>query len=253
MEYKSIKEFRESAGYEIDSKWYPRVTSIVSIKAKPALYKYYANLGNYDEGERIKQKSAEEGTAVHEAIQAVMIGKELPENPEMKAVVDAFLKFNETAKIQADPEWIEKRIINNDDRYSGTVDSVVLLNGKLGVLDIKTSQAIYRDYCLQTSAYMATIQKSLKELSTRWILRIDQKQVCPKCRSSRRTKGGREVIKIPYGNSYARNCRHEWSEMQGEIELQEFPSFHEDYQAFLGAKTLWEWEHLDLLKKVGYR
>lgn len=253
MEYKSIKEFRETAGYLIDDTWYPRVTSIISIKAKPALYKYYANLGNYEEGERIKQKSAEEGTAVHEAIQAVMIGEELPENLETKAVVEAFKKFTETTKIEADPEWIEKRIINNDDRYSGTVDSVVLLNGKLGVLDIKTSQAIYRDYNLQTAAYMTTIQKDLKDLSTRWILRIDQKQTCIKCKASRRTKGGREVIKIPYSNPYARNCRHEWSEVQGDIELQEFPSLYDDYQAFLGAKTLWEWEHIELLKKVGYR
>jgi len=40
--------------------------------------------------------------------------------------------------------------------------------------------------------------------------------------------------------------------MQGHIELKEFPYWHDDFQAFLGAKKLWEWEHDYWLKKIGY-
>ena len=29
--------------------WYPRVTKIVEIKAKPALYKFYAELNSFEE------------------------------------------------------------------------------------------------------------------------------------------------------------------------------------------------------------
>ena len=49
-----------------------------------------------------------------------------------------------------------------------------------------------------------------------------------------------------------KNCIHEWGDVEGVIELKEFPYWQDDYQAFLGAKRLWEWEHSPLLNKVGY-
>lgn len=253
MEYKNLDKFKEGTGYVINDIWYPRVTSIVDIKAKPALYRYYASLPNYEAGEKIKQRSADEGTAVHEAIQAIMIGEDRVIPEEVRPAAEAFLKFAKNTKIETSKEWIEKRIINFDERYSGTIDAVAVINGKLGVLDIKTSQAIYRDYCLQTSAYMASLQYELPEIATRWILRVDQKQSCRKCGATRRTKGGKEKIRTPWNNSFAKNCDHEWMSAKGEIELQEFPDFTEDYQAFLGAKKLWEWENIGWLKQIGYR
>jgi len=253
MDFKNIDEFKEGAGYTIEDLWYPRVTSIVGIKAKPALYRYYAGLSSFAEGERIKQQSADEGTIVHEAIQAVMRGED-PELTEVtKPVVEAYKKFIETTPIEVDPKYIERRITNHDERYSGTCDAVAVIGGKLGVLDIKTSQAIYRDYCLQTSAYVEPLRHELDGLSTRWILRIDQAQSCRRCGATRRTKGGNEKIRIPWKNPYAKFCKHEWSETKGEIELKEFNDFDEDYKAFLGAKVLWEWENIDWLKQIGYR
>ena len=49
-------EFKDSHGYLINDIWYPRVTSIVSIKAKPALYRFYAGVGNFEAGEAIKMQ-----------------------------------------------------------------------------------------------------------------------------------------------------------------------------------------------------
>ncbi|MDD5099297.1 MAG: hypothetical protein PHP35_03065 [Candidatus Colwellbacteria bacterium] len=253
MDYKTLDEFKEGSGYLIEDVWYPRVTSIVSIKAKPALYRYYAGLKNFEEGEKIKQQSADEGTLVHEAVQAVMRGEE-PELTEVtKPAVEAYMKFLENNSVEVDANYIERRIINHDERYSGTCDAVAIIGGKMGILDIKTSQAIYRDYCLQTSAYVEPLRHELKDLSTRWILRVDQSQSCRKCGATRRTKGGKEKIRTPWNNPYAKFCVHEWSETKGEIELKEFTDFDEDYRAFLGAKALWEWEHIDWLKQIGYK
>ena len=120
------------------------------------------------------------------------------------------------------------------------------------MLDIKTSQAIYRDYCLQTSAYMDALKGEFPDLETRWILKIDQIQTCRKCASRKRIKGGNEKIKLNWQNRLSRVCEHEWSELRGDIELQEFPSWQKDFEAFLGAKKLWEWENDEWLKKVGY-
>ena len=40
--------------------------------------------------------------------------------------------------------------------------------------------------------------------------------------------------------------------MEGDVELKEFPYYYSDVKAFLAAKTLWEWEHVFWLKKIGY-
>lgn len=69
---RDVKSFKDDNGYEIDGIWYPRVTSIVGIKAKPALYHFYAALPDFKTGEAIKAKSAEEGTLIHETIEAIL-------------------------------------------------------------------------------------------------------------------------------------------------------------------------------------
>lgn len=243
-------EFKEAHGYTVDEIWYPRVTSIVSIKAKPDLYRFYASLGSFERGEEIKQKSADEGTLVHETLESILLGKTVAIPPSIRPSVEAAMKFIDQNKIKADSQYIEKRIVNYKERYTGTVDALALIDGKFGVLDIKTSQDIYRDYNLQTAAYFGTLMHELPNLQTRWILRVDQVQTCVKCSALRRLKGGREKIRKPLNAvSY---CRHEWNEMHGVVELKEFPHWRHDYDAFLGAKKLWEWENLNWLKKVGY-
>ncbi|MBI5306599.1 hypothetical protein HZB04_03385 [Candidatus Wolfebacteria bacterium] len=254
MYYSNLKQFKELSGYEIDGNWYPRVTKIVDIKAKPALYKFYADLNSFAEGEAIKTKSASEGTLIHEAVEKILIGESPEIDPSIIPSVKAFLEFQEKKSIQVDPEYVEKQICHYEDRYAGTLDAVALIDGKFGVLDIKTSQAIYRDYNLQTSAYMAALDKQFPNLQTRWILRIDQNKNCLKCRATLRSKGGRDKIRAPKIKNGANHekCEHNWSELKGEIELKEFPYWQEDYKAFLGAKKLWEWENEYWLKQEGY-
>lgn len=260
MYYVDEEHFKGINGYVIDEVWYPRVTSIVGIKAKPALYRFYGELNNFAEGEAIKKISAGEGTLVHETAEKILIG----ENPEIDSgvlpAINSLREFIKKTNIQVDQEWVEKRIVHFGERYAGTVDALALIDGKFGVLDIKTSQAIYRDYNLQTAAYFASLQEMFRNLQTRWILRIDQIQTCLKCGVIRRVKGGREKIRQPNGSANRQNgeiavCpsgQHEWSDSKGEIELKEFPYWHDDFQAFLGAKKLWEWENDYWLKRVGY-
>lgn len=252
MYYSDTEQFKSQCGYDIDGFWYPRVTKIVEIKAKPALYHFYASMQNFAAGEAVKSKSATEGTLIHETVEKILIN----EKPEVPASIEpsirAFLEFMLKNKIQVDPEYVEKRLVNYDERYAGTLDAIALIGGKLGILDIKTSQEIYRDYNLQTSAYLAAMKDIVKGLETRWILRIDQVKTCVNCGAILRSKGGRDKIKTQWGNSFMRTCQHEWGPLEGQVELREFPYWHDDYQAFLGGKKLWEWENFDWLKKVGY-
>jgi hypothetical protein len=248
--FKTAEDFKEANGYTVDGLWYPRVTRIVGIKAKPALYRFYSEVGGYENGKAISERSAEEGTLIHEAVEALLLGQD-PEVPEVIApAFRAFEEFIKTTPIQVSPDYVERRITHSEHRYAGTIDAMALINGKFGILDIKTSQAIYRDYNLQTAAYIEALRETFPNLETRWILRIDQNSRCVSCGSVRRVKGGREKIReartdMPCGE-------HSWGETKGVIEIQEFPWWKRDFQGFLGAKSLWEWENGWWLKKVGY-
>jgi hypothetical protein len=251
-EYKDVADFKEQCGYTESDVWYPRVTKIVGIKAKPALYRYYGAAASYQAAQDATEQSAREGTLVHETVEASLLGK----NPDIPAsvapAVNAALAFIEANHIDILSENIERRIVNHDERYAGTIDAIARIGGRLGVLDIKTSQSIYRDYGLQTSAYMDALKNDFEDLETRWILRIDQIQKCVRCGARKRVKGGNEKISTVWGNAMQRNCAHVWGEPEGEIELQELPNWPHDFEAFLAAKKLWEWENEEWLKKVGY-
>ena len=255
-QYHNEKHFKETCGYTIDGIWYPRVTKIVEIKAKPALYKFYAELGAFQAGEDIKAKSASEGTLIHETFEKILIGESPTIDPSIAPAIKAAVDFIGKNRIQVAPDYVEKRVVNPRHRYAGTVDTLALIGGKFGVLDIKTSQSIYRDYNLQTSAYMDALKDQFKNLQTRWIMRIDQIKNCGGCGSILRAKGGRDKIRKPYplphGWQSCQEDKHEWSELTGVIELKEFPYWQEDFQAFLGAKKLWEWENEYWLRKTGY-
>jgi len=252
MWFSNAEQFKSACGYEINGFWYPRVTSIVGIKSKPALYKYYADSASYSEASAQTKKSAEEGTRIHEATEDILIGKDPQYDNDIAPSVSAFKEYLAANNIQVSPEHVEKRIVHQDHRYAGTIDTLALIGGKFGVLDIKTSQAIYRDYNLQTSAYMAALQNEFPNLQTRWILRIDQARGCLVCGATLRAKGGREKIRAAKNGRACSDGEHQWSEIQGQVELKEEPYWHRDFEAFLAAKRLWEWENEYWLKKIGY-
>jgi len=244
----NAQQFKNLRGYEIKGVWYPRVTSIVQIKSKPALYRFYAELENFNRGEEIKRNSAAEGSLIHEFAEKILKGEIVEHIPSsISPAIETLSKFLTEVNIHIDSDFVERKVIHPKERYAGTIDSLALINGRIGVLDIKTSSSIYRDYALQTSAYVAALREEGKNVQTQWILRIDQVKRCLLCAAVLREKGGRK--KIRGGNP---NCNHKWGELEGEIELKEFPLWEENYDAFLAAKKLWEWENQYWLKQIGY-
>src|SRR3989344_4193822 len=148
MFYRTLEDFKNASGYTIDGMWYPRVTQIVSMKAKPGLYKFYAEQESFEAGEAVKAKSAEEGTLAHDTVEAIL-RRESPAVPEtIKPVIEAFFSFLNHNKVEA--KLIEERLVSKKHRYSGTMDVLAEINGQLGVLDIKTSYTIFRDYGIHT-------------------------------------------------------------------------------------------------------
>ncbi len=251
-DYSSEENFKETCGYTIDGVWYPRVTKILEIKSKPALYRYYGEAPSYKAAQEATAASAKEGTLVHETVQKIMTGEHPFIESSIAPAVTAAQKFMEDRNMQIDAQYIEKRVCNKDARYAGTIDALAFIDGRFGVLDIKTSQAIYRDYNLQTSAYMGELTKSITHLGTRWIFRIDQIHTCARCMGTMRPKGGRAKVRRGQGKTLCADNLHEWGPLTGVCELQEMPYWQSDFEAFLAAKKLWEWENEFWLKKVGF-
>ncbi|TSC78173.1 MAG: Uncharacterized protein G01um101433_369 [Parcubacteria group bacterium Gr01-1014_33] len=262
MWYKDETEFKTVNGYEIGGIWYPRVTRILEIKAKPALEQFMKEMENYSSAEDVKNKSATEGSLVHETVEKLVTGESVEIPEEIAPAVIAFQAFNEKRNIVFHPEFVECKVWSLRHRYAGTVDAIATVDGKFGVLDIKTSSGFYPEYNLQTAAYMGALQefavkKTLalpREIETRWILRINQHRVCTQCSATLREKGGR--IKIRNGKQReiapCAEETHSWGELQGDVDLKEFPFLYKDMKAFVAAKLLWEWENDYWLRKIGY-
>lgn len=264
--FKDAESFKKNSGHEVGGVWYPRVTKILEVKAKPALDIFFKEMGSYEAAEEVKMKSAEEGTKTHEIVQALATGKDIEITDDIKPVAEAFLKFNKTANVVFHPEFVERSVWSLLHRYSGTVDALASVGGKFGVLDIKTSTGFYPEYNLQTAAYVLALQElGVKQalglphdIETRWILRVDQQRKCLRCGASLREKGGRNKVRASRsngaGNGHCGDSHedHYWGPMEGIVEMREFPYYFKDIKAFLAAKTLWEWENDYWLKQVGY-
>lgn len=242
-QYTSLADFRERAGYDIDGIWYPRVTAIVGIKAKPGLYRYYAGMPSWRAADEAKERSAEEGSRVHDAVEAILKGFKPVLDDVTTPVVEAFMAFMANAHVK--PLLIEHRLVSRQHGYAGTVDVVADINGTVGVLDIKTGKSMYRDYGIQTAAYAAALREDagLPRPETSWVLRLDRCQTCRSCGATLRTKGGR----IRINGRGSRSCAHAWEPVMGKFEFREFGDHARDLHAFLAAKSLWEWEHSEYL------
>lgn len=262
MWFSNAEAFKKENGHEVNGVWYPRVTKILDIKSKPALDAFFREMGSFESAEEVKTKSAEEGTLVHTVAQKLLVGEKTDIPEEIRPAIEALLLFNEARNMQFTPEYIERQVWSGTHRYAGTLDALAVIDGKFGVLDIKTSPGFYPEYNLQTAAYVQALQEyEIKKLlgltrpiETRWILRINQHSVCAKCKATRREKGGRTKIRKSRGrgDGLCAGDEHYWDEPQGDIELKEFPYWWRDVKAFLAAKVLWEWENDYWLKQVGY-
>lgn len=272
MRYQDIEHFKNTCGYTVNGLWYPRVTKILDIKSKPALEGFLREVESYSSAEDIKNKSAKEGSLVHEVVEKVATGQKVDIPESILPAIRAFTKFKDSRGIIFCPEFIEKQIWSPKYRYAGTVDALAFVDGKFGVLDIKTSSGFWPEYNLQTAAYVSALQelevkKAIglpKDVQTRWILRIDQRKNCRKCGATLREKGGRIKIRPVRrsfneggngkagGVTFCGEDSHEWGELKGEVELREFPYPLKDLRAFMAAKILWEWENEYWLKQTGY-
>lgn len=161
--------------YLIKGKKFVRVTSSLSVIAKPGLLTWFQRVGER-ESKRIIETRQVIGTKVHKLIELNLRGESIDlENyeQEIKESLLLFTEFKKQSKLQ--PEALEQRLWSTQYGYAGTCDYIgyyqtpkdFLVRGhtakfstKSFVLgDWKTSRDIYPEYWLQLAAYIVAFEE----------------------------------------------------------------------------------------------
>lgn len=172
--------------YEVKGKKLPSVTWILESYPKGiAFYKWIAEKG-WSEAQVIKEAAGGRGSKVHNAIQDLLKGKEIvfedkywnDSNKQIESLtleewecLLAFQKFWEMYK----PSLIayERVCYSEKYNYAGTSDAIVVLDGKITLLDWKTSSKIWPTYGMQVAAYAsAELFKGDYQIQQTGVLRL---------------------------------------------------------------------------------
>ena len=144
--------------YQRNGEYYPSVTYVLSFYPKGKFFEDWLKKVGYS-ADYIVKKASEEGTQVHEMIEAYLNGEELKflehgrpmYAPNIWQMFLRFVDFWEEYK----PTLIEAEIHLFSDKLkiAGTCDMVCEINGELWIIDFKTSNHLQTTYDLQTAIY----------------------------------------------------------------------------------------------------
>jgi len=186
-----LKNKRRGGFYWVDKTPYVSVTNVLGIIDKPQLRYWYgkqvylAMVKDPTLGEKealsapytTSRKAMDRGTTVHSIIEAHKHTGEVIESIplEFRGFAKGYYDWFNTIK----PEIVqnEKTVVSRKYKYAGTLDILMRLNGKLYVLDIKTSKdgAVYDEVELQTSAYINALREEGLEIEGGYALGIGEK------------------------------------------------------------------------------
>ncbi|GAI11293.1 unnamed protein product [marine sediment metagenome] len=156
----------ETNHYLIDGVKFPRVTRIKSIISNPGLVNWRLTVGRKKANEIMKVRG-EFGSRAHKLIQLTLAGRDVNINindNEMRKTIELFYDFLDEHDIRV--KLLEQRLwfkLTEKYKYAGTADFIGYVDGKLMLLDWKTSKAIYPDMWLQLAAYVVAFENLTNE------------------------------------------------------------------------------------------
>lgn len=138
--------------YEINGRSYPRVTRILDIIAKPEFYRWYAKHG-MKKCREYRDDRAAFGTRIHSEIRHDLDGSPVNlEDLELKQVFKKYRLWKSMHVVK--PVCLECSIWSDNLDCAGTCDFVGMFDGRMMLLDWKTSMKVYDTYPLQVAAYL---------------------------------------------------------------------------------------------------
>lgn len=179
--------------YNFNGTGVPRVSSILKeCIAKEYLINWASKIG-YKRYNILKNKATHIGTIVHEMIERFLLNGE-DENYIKNISATEFYYSNNILKAYENfKSWyfnlinkgytmevieIEKKV--TCPYYGGTIDCIAKINGKVYIIDFKTSKQISYEYIIQTCAYMWIINNGycndISHIDGIGIIRVDKEK-----------------------------------------------------------------------------
>lgn len=186
-----------------------------------------------------KQEAADIGSKIHDWCDKYIRGEkpEMPEEKEVQIGVNAFLDWIDANKVKFISS--ERAVYSLKHNFVGKMDIEAKVNGKLVLIDLKSSNGIYNTMNMQTAAYVkADEEESGKEYKGRWILRLakeSEKEYNARMekKNFNRERNGKDSVEYPPYQVFEAKF------------LDEDPkNIEKDYKAFLACKTLKDWDKL---------
>jgi hypothetical protein len=162
----------DSRFYRRNGKYYPSVTSVLNYFPKNQFFhSWLKDVGH--NSDIIANKAANEGTQVHNAVEAFLNGEEITwidefgnakYNLDVWRMILRFAEFWNTHK----PELVatEYHLFSDEHEYAGTADFIVKFQGNLWLMDLKTSNSLHTSYDLQLAAYATAWNETHNEKIT---------------------------------------------------------------------------------------
>ena len=141
-----------------DGKRYPSITTVLSILSKDSILEWRARVGN-EEANRVSRVAAGRGTSVHSIVEDYLNNKEIDLKKRMPNASAAFRSIRPILDQHIGQIFMQECPLYSDHlQVAGRCDLVAEFDGKLAIVDIKTSsRPKSRDdvhaYFMQEAAY----------------------------------------------------------------------------------------------------
>lgn len=141
-------------------KAYPSVTSVLGLLGKAEILAWRARVGE-EEANRVSARAARRGTAIHSLCEDYLLNKEVNAGPfdleTFKSIQPLLNRINNI-------HCLETQLYSNYLQVAGTVDCIAEFDGKMSIIDFKTSKRVKtRDdihgYFMQTAAYAVMFEE----------------------------------------------------------------------------------------------
>ncbi len=158
--------------------WLPRVTQVLKIISKGEAFENWLRTNGAQSNELLTT-AGDIGTSLHNRLEE--IGKGIKINLEALVPLERLwiVEFN-TWKENNIKRFIEteRTVYNPTDKYAGTLDSLVeLKDGRIALLDYKTTKFIYDTHELQVVAYVRAYEETYKvKINTAFILNFSKNE-----------------------------------------------------------------------------
>jgi len=139
---------------------YPSVTTVVSLVKKDIINEWRKRVGE-EEANRISSTAARRGTRIHSLCEQYISNETV--HPEMFDV-EMWNRFRPLLHNINNVYALEQAVYSNYLAVAGTVDCIAEYNGKMSVIDFKTSKRIksrddIHDYFMQCAAYAVAFEE----------------------------------------------------------------------------------------------